>query len=261
VAPPTHLFPLPGLAEPVSSLTHLAGAVAFAAAAGPLLWRGRGDPRRVAALAVYALSCVLLLATSGVYHLLALGGAPRATLVRFDHGLIFVFIAGTFTPTQTILFRGWRCWGPLALMWIAAATGAVLKATCFAAVAGMRGLLLYIGMGWIGGTVGVVVWRRCGARVTWPLLAGGLAYTAGAACDYWHWPVVLPGVVGPHEVFHVAVLAGAALQWRFISQIASGRSGVPAPRRGRRTGSPPARREAGFANARGIANPGLHHKH
>jgi channel protein (hemolysin III family) len=180
----------------------------------------------VAALAVYALSCVLLLTASGVYHLLARGGAPRAVLARLDHGLIFVFIAGTFTPTQTLLFRGWGCWGPLALMWAAAAVGVILKVACFAAVAGGRGLVLYLGMGWLGGAVGVAVWRRCGARLTWPLLAGGVAYTAGAACDYLGWPVVLPGVVGPHEVFHVAVLAGVSLQWRFISQVASGRAGM-----------------------------------
>jgi hemolysin III len=94
-------YALPGLAEPVSALTHLAGAVAFAAAAVPLLGRGRGDPRRVTALAVYALSCVLLLTASGVYHLQARGGPPRAVLARLDHGLIFVFIAGTFSRLHT----------------------------------------------------------------------------------------------------------------------------------------------------------------
>ena len=63
-------YPIPGFSDPVSSLTHLAGAGVFACLAPFLLWRGRGNPARLVSLGVFAFSTVLLLSMSGVYHLL-----------------------------------------------------------------------------------------------------------------------------------------------------------------------------------------------
>jgi len=54
------------------------------------------------------------------------------------------------------------------------------------------------------------------------LIWGGLAYTAGAVTEFFRWPELLPGIVGPHEIFHLAVLAGIAWHWAFILGIASG---------------------------------------
>jgi channel protein (hemolysin III family) len=220
-------YPIPGFSDPVSSLTHLTGAGVFALLAFPLLRRGRGDRARVAFLGVYAFSCVFLLVMSGVYHLLAPGGAGRTVLARLDHGAIFVLIAGTFTPVHGILFHGVSRWGSLLFLWAVTAAVVTLKTIFFNDLAEWVGLSLYLGLGWTGVASGGVLWARYGWLFVRPLVQGGAAYTMGAVLEFLRWPVLIPAVVGPHEVFHVAVLLGVGLHWRFVSQIAAGESPVP----------------------------------
>jgi len=216
------VWSIAGFSDPVSSLTHLVAAVVFTALGAVLLRRGRGDPGRMAALSAFAFSCVLLLSLSGVYHLLSPGTAGREVLKRLDHAAIFVLIAGSFTPVHAILFRGaWR-WGMLALIWAAALTGLTLKTVFFATMPEWLGLAMYLGLGWLGVISGVALARRYGLRFIHPVLWGALAYTAGAVCEFLRWPVLLAGIVGPHEIFHLAVLAGISCHWAFILGIASG---------------------------------------
>jgi channel protein (hemolysin III family) len=221
--------PVPGFAQPVSSLTHLCGAGVFAALSLSLLRHARGRRGRLAALAVYTFSCVFLLSMSGVYHLLPLGGSARAVLERLDHAAIFVLIAGTFTPVLGILLTGADRWAPLALIWIAAAAGVVFKTIYFADLPEWAGLVFYLGMGWASVLPGVRLWRRYGPAYVAPLIWGGLAYSAGAVLEFLRWPVVVRGVVGPHEVFHLAVLIGISCHWYFVARLAA--SGPPPPRR------------------------------
>jgi channel protein (hemolysin III family) len=216
------IYPISGFSEPVSSLTHLLGAGTFTVLGVLLLRRGRGDWLRVMFLGVYAFACVFLLSMSGVYHLLAPNGAGRAVLARLDHGAIFVLIAGSFTPAHGLLFQGWGRWGTLLLIWATAVSGITLKTIFFTDTEEWLGLLFYLVLGWLGVVSGVLLWRRHGYRFIRPLLWGGVAYTMGGILDFVRWPIVVPGVFGPHEAFHVAVLAGALLHWRFVWSFASG---------------------------------------
>jgi len=245
-------FSIPGFADPFSSISHLAGAAVFAVLSVPLIRKGirahgaavpalaghepPGWPRvagHVASLAIFAASAVVQLSLSGVYHLLARGndqsggGVGRAVLQRLDHAAIFVLIAGTFTPVHAILFRGpWR-WGMLAFIWAFTAAGVTLKSVFFRSTPEWLGLALYIGMGWIGMVSIVVLARRLGVfgdKGVWPLAAGGLVYTAGAVIDGVKAPVLIPGVLGSHELFHLAVLAGLSLQWWFVWRTADVRT-------------------------------------
>ena len=194
-----------------------------------LLRRGWGNLGRVFFLWVFAFAGVFLLSTSGVYHLLTPGSGGRAVLQRLDHCAIFVLIAGTFTPVHGILFRGWLRWLPLVLIWSAAATGITLKTIFFDDVSEWFGLTLYLGLGWIGIASGVLLYCRFGYAFVRPLLRGALAYTLGAALEFQRWPIVIPGVVHAHELFHLAVLVGLFCHWRFVMQFASGC--VPQPRK------------------------------
>ena len=82
---------------------------------------------------------------------------------------------------------------------------------------------IYLGLGWAGVFSGVMVWRRYGLLFIRPLMSGGVAYTVGAVIDGVGWPTIIPHVVGPHELFHIAVLIGAAAHWRFVLQFADGK--------------------------------------
>jgi len=216
------MLSIPGFSDPVSSLSHLAGAVVLAILSVSLIGRGRGEAQRVISLAVFAFSCVLLLSLSGVYHLLTPETAGRSVLMRLDHAAIFVLIAGSFTPVHVILLRDRWHWHLLAGIWAAAIAGLVLKTVYFDATPQWLGLLMYLGLGWLGLISTVALARRFGVRFILPLAWGALAYTLGALADFLRWPVLVPGVVGPHEVFHLAVLAGIAFHWAFIRGIASG---------------------------------------
>ena len=216
------MLSIAGFSDPFSSLTHLAAAVVFLILGIVLLQRGRGDRTRVISLCVFTFSCVLLLSLSGVYHLLEPDTPGREVLKRLDHAAIFVLIAGSFTPVHVILFRGgWR-WGMLAGIWGAALAGLVLKTVFFSTMPEWLGLLMYLGLGWMGVISALHLARRYGLRFIQPLLWGALAYTAGALIEFLRWPVLLAGIVGPHEIFHLAVLAGISCHWAFILGIAAG---------------------------------------
>ncbi len=223
------LLAIPGFHDPFSSLTHLGGAGVFAVLSFFLIRRGvRAErpvhPGRIVALAIFAFSAVLLLSMSGVFHLLG-PGTGRNVLQRLDHAAIFVLIAGTFTPMHAILFRGpWR-WGMLAFIWTFAVLGVTFKSIFFTSLPAWLGLLLYVAMGWVGVLSFTTLVRRHRFRFARHIIFGGIAYTLGAGIELFEPRPLILGVVQSHELFHVAVLLGLALHWRFIWQIA----GKPMP--------------------------------
>lgn len=216
---PTH--PLLGFQDPVSSWLHLGGALVFLLMAPRLLMKARGSPGRLFSLVIFVLAVELQLVLSGVYHLLE-DGSSRAVLRRLDHAAIFILIAGTFTPGHTILFRGWMRWGVLAFVWAVAISSIAVKTIFFRGFPEALGLALYIGLGWVGAVSGTAAWRKYGFKTVAPMLWGGLAYTAGAVLEFVGWPTLWPGVIEPHEAFHVAVLVGISWHWYFMFRFAHG---------------------------------------
>ena len=211
---------IPGLREPISSISHLIGAAVFAILSVDLVRRGRGDWPRTISLAVMSAAAVMLLYLSGVYHLFEQGEA-REFLRRLDVASVFVLIAATITPIYTILFTGFARWGPLVLVWSAAATGITLRMLYFYSLPGVFNLVVFLGLGWAGATSAVMLWRRHGFIFIRSLVAGGVAYSLGAILLELHWPTLIPGFFGPHELWHAAVLAGLSFHWHFVTQIAN----------------------------------------
>jgi channel protein (hemolysin III family) len=216
------LYHLPGCHEPISALSHLAGAVAFLLLGGLLVWRGRGNGTRMTLLTVYVASCVGLLVVSGVYHLLPRGSEAHRFVLRLDHAAIFVFIAGSFTAGQGLLFHGWRRWAPILAIWAAAVTGILLRCVFYPGMAEALGLGMYLVLGWACSVSAVAVARRYGFVLIEPLLLGGVVMSAGGTMEYFYWPVLLPGVIHAHEVLHLSVLVGIYFHWLFVWQFAPG---------------------------------------
>ena len=214
--------PYLGCYEPLSALSHLVGAVVFLALSVPLIRRARGSRLRVVVVSVFACTAFLVLAASGLYHLAHEGTLAREIFRRLDHSAIFIFIAGTFTAAHGILFRGLMRWGVLAFVWGVALTGVAVKSALLEAIPESVGLSWYLGLGWVGIFSASVVWRRYGTRFVAPLLVGAALYTGGALCEFARAPILVAGIVGPHELFHFAVLGGIASHWRFIASFAGG---------------------------------------
>ena len=207
---------IPGFTDPFSSMIHLLGAGVFFVLGFFLVARGRGSAGWMVSLAIFVFSVVFLLSMSGVYHLLAVGGGGRMVLQRLDHAGIFFLIAGSFTPVHAIMFTGWLRWGFLGLIWTLAITGITLTVIFFNSIPEWLSLGLYLGLGWFGLFSGVLLIRRFGFHFITPLLLSGLAYSLGGIGEYLRQPVLIPGIIGPHELFHVAVIAGIGLHWVFV---------------------------------------------
>lgn len=216
----TPIYSIPGFSEPFSSLSHLIAAGVFAIIGGYRLYRERTSRSRFFSLSIFVFSCVLLLTVSGVFHLLKPGGLGREVFQRMDHAAIFIFIAATFTPIHGLLFDGWRRWGILLMIWGFAVVCLTLKIIFFQEMAEWLGLTLYLGMGWMGAISAVLLYQRYGTRFHKSLIYGAIAYTAGALLDFFHFPGVVPGVIGSHELFHISVLLGMGFHWFMVNELA-----------------------------------------
>lgn len=210
---------IPGFSEPFSSISHLLGALVFFVYGVRLIYVARDHLAWAVAVGVFVFSGVFLLSMSGVFHLLDVEGVGRAVLQRLDHAGIFALIAGTFTPAHVILFTGVCRWGFLIVIWSLAIAGIALKSIFFNELAEWVGLMAYLGLGWLGILSAYLTHRLHGLTILKPLLFGALAYTVGASLEFFRLPVIFSGVIGPHELFHVAVLAGLAWHWIFIRNL------------------------------------------
>jgi len=210
---------IPGFSDPFSSISHLLGAVVFLIYGIKLISLAHGHAGWVVAVGVFIFSVVFLLSMSGVFHLLDHQSNGRAVLQRLDHAGIFALIAGTFTPVHSILFKGFWRWGILFLIWALAITGMTLKSIFFNEMAEWLGLMFYLGLGWVGILSAYLTHRLHGFNIIKPLIYGALAYTAGATLEFLRLPIVIPGVIGPHELFHIAVLLGIVWHWQFVKNL------------------------------------------
>ncbi len=214
------IFPIPGFWEPVNSLLHLVAAVVFTILMIPLLKRAKGFPRRRRLVCFFTISSVFVLSMSGVFHMLKQETTAAIVMQRLDRAAIFILIAGTFTPVHVLTFSGPVKWIGLALMWTAAITALTLTTIFHDDMAWALGTTLYLALGWLAGIPAINIFRKSGFRGIKYLLFGGLAYSAGALLLAIEWPILIHGVVGPHELWHVAVIAGITFHWIAIYQIA-----------------------------------------
>ncbi|MCA9265115.1 MAG: hemolysin III family protein [Planctomycetales bacterium] len=215
-------YAIPGFREPICSLSHLTGAVVFGLLAPWLIARRRGRRGWTISLIILGVASVTLLSLSGVYHMLW-PGVGRQVMLRLDVAGVYVLIAATITPIHVILFHGWAQWGPVALAWFLAIAGLTLRLVFFDYLPPAAGTLGFLILGWGGVFSCIVLWRRHGWPFVQPLFYGGVAYTVGAIVLSVRWPVLIQGVIGPHELWHFAVLAGLGFHWIFVFRVAANR--------------------------------------
>lgn len=198
------------LREPVNGLTHLIGAVLSAIGLVALMAAAvnTGSVKVAVAFAIFGTSLVLMYTASALYHSLPL--TPRGLQIfrRVDHVMIYMLIAGTYTPICLVMLPGRVGMTLLVTVWSIAALGTVQKIAWLDAPQWFS-TALYLGMGWIA--VLVVPGLRSSAPtgfIAW-LVAGGLLYSVGAVVYGTKWPNIKPGVFGSHELWHLFVMAGS----------------------------------------------------
>lgn len=200
------------LKDPGSSITHFIGMLMALFAATPLLIRASLNPDKVhlISLAVFILSMILLYGASATYHALDLSEKTNRILRKLDHMMIFILIAGTYTPVCLIVLNGSVGYGLLALVWGIALAGILVKAFWITCPKWFSSLL-YIAMGWVCVLAFTQIINSLPSQAFHWLLAGGIIYTIGGIIYALKLPIfnTKHKNFGSHEIFHLFVMGGS----------------------------------------------------
>lgn len=199
--------------NPLRGILHGVGALGAAAGLVVLLARGRAD---TLAVAVFGVALVAMFTVSALYHSVPWSSRWKQRMQRIDHSLIFMVVAGTFTPVAVATLDGARLAIGLGLVWGIALVGITLK------------LLLAHPRTWLSVTLqmvmgfSVALWlplvqRRLGWGPVILILGGGAAYVLGTIVFASRRPRLSPRLFGYHELFHVLVMVGAGLHFWAIA--------------------------------------------
>jgi hemolysin III len=169
------------------------------------------------ASAIYAVSVAALFGTSALYHRVTWASlGARRWMRRLDHSMIFLLIAGTYTPFALLVLEGTLAAVILIVVWAGAVGGIVLKLVWIDAPKPVVAVL-YVMLGWVAVAAFPDLLDRLGVTSTALVVGGGLLYTAGAVVYAIGRPDPAPTVFGYHEIFHALVIAAAALQYAVIA--------------------------------------------
>lgn len=196
--------------EPLSSLTHLIATVlsvvglvlmvVFAAL--------KSDAKHVTVVSIFGGSMILLYLASTLFHFFKKNTVTKEVFLRIDHSMIYVLIAGTYTPICLLALKGWLGWTVFGVIWGLAVLGITLKAV-FSNRLDKLSTVLYVLMGWVIVVAFMPLKNSLLPGALFWLVAGGVFYTVGALFygmdNYFRrtrW-------FGMHEVFHVFVMLGS----------------------------------------------------
>ncbi len=205
--------------EPGSAITHFIGMLLAVFATAPLLVKAglSSSALCLTAMTIFMASMILLYGASTAYHSVNLTGKALRVFRKLDHMMIFVLIAGSYTPVCLIVLGGNLGYTLLALVWGIALAGMIIKA-CWITCPKWFSSVIYIAMGWVCVLVfGRLLDTLTPAAFLW-LLAGGILYTAGGVIYALKLPIFNSRHknFGSHEVFHLFVMAGSICHFIFM---------------------------------------------
>ncbi|MDT4938717.1 MAG: hemolysin [Pseudonocardiales bacterium] len=161
-----------------------------------------------ATTAVYAATVTLLFGTSALYHRINWGPRAHGVMKRLDHSMIFVFIAGTYTPIAVLTLSRSSAIVVLIVVWSGAVSGVLLQSTWPSAPRWLS-VPCYVLVGWVAVFVMPQLLHNAGVAALVLIVAGGLVYTLGGVVYALKRPDPFPGTFGFHEVFHACTLVAA----------------------------------------------------
>lgn len=205
--------------EPGSAITHFIAMMMAVFATVPLLVKAgiQSGWENFLAMAIFMGSMILLYGASATYHSVDLTGRSLRIFRKLDHMMIFVLIAGSYTPVCLIVLGGKLGYTLLALVWGIAAVGMLVKA-CWITCPKWFSSVIYIAMGWVCVLVFGPLLKTLSAPAFLWLLAGGIIYTVGGVIYALKLPIfnAKHKFFGSHEVFHLFVMGGSICHFIFM---------------------------------------------
>lgn len=208
--------------DPVSGFSHLLGAIAsIVGLVFLIIWAAKYGEGAwdVVSFTIFGVSMLLLYVCSANYHLFNVGEKATRVLRKLDHIMIYILIAGTYTPICLGPLRGGWGWSIFGVVWGIALLGVFLTIFYLKAPRWIT-TGLYLAMGWlvvIAAYPMIVTFSQAGMLYSlWWLLAGGLLYTIGAIIYALKWPPLKNKYFGFHEIFHIFILLGSFCLYWFI---------------------------------------------
>ena len=198
--------------DPGSAITHLIGCIMAVLAAAPLLLKAAREPDKIniIAMGIFILSMILLYAASTIYHTVDCTEKVNRRLRKMDHMMIFILIAGSYTPVCLIVLQNMTGYVLCAAVWAVALIGIIVKA-CWITCPKWFSSVIYIGMGWLCVFAFIPIVRALSPAGFGWLLAGGIIYTIGGIIYALKLPIFNSRHknFGSHEIFHLFVMGGS----------------------------------------------------
>lgn len=201
------------LREPVNALTHLSGAI-LSLIGTIVLLNIKDVPlslTTIISIIIFGLSLMALYTTSGIYHLVNTTDSILLRLKKLDHAMIFVLIAGSYTPFCMLALTGAWKWSIIITVWSLAILGIILK-ICWINMPRWLSTGFYIGIGWIAAFALKPLYASLSFGGFMYLVLGGVMYTIGGIIYGLKKPNISPEF-GFHEIFHIFVMLGSACHY------------------------------------------------
>lgn len=210
--------------DPGSAVTHFIGSLMAIFAASPLLIKAASNPGYIhtISLSVFIISMILLYLASTIYHTLNISVKINRRLKKFDHMMIYVLIAGTYTPICMIALEGSVGLGLLVLIWGLAIIGIIVTGFWVNCPKWFSSIV-YIAMGWTCVLAFTQIINSLSRSAFYWLLTGGIIYTIGGIIYALKLPIFNKRhkYFGSHEIFHLFVMAGSIchfiLMYRYLA--------------------------------------------
>jgi hemolysin III len=204
--------PIRGFLHGVAALAALVGTVYLAY----LAW---GDTAALIGSLVFGGALLVMYTVSSLYHSVPWGADWKRRLQRIDHSMIYLVVAGTFTPIAIGGLDGAQMWWCLGLVWTIAVVGITLKLTLPATSTGLS-VTLQLAMGWTVILWLPQIWDSLGAGAILYIALGGLFYTAGTVVFMTKRPKLFPRTFSYHELFHVLVVLASVSHFLAVAMYA-----------------------------------------
>lgn len=201
--------------EPINALTHLTGSLLSLIGTLFLLFTTTKSPyfstTSLLSVLIFGISLILLYTTSGIYHLIKAKDCVILKLKKLDHSMIFILIAGSYTPFCMLTLTGIWKWSIIITVWTLAVVGIILK-VFWITMPRWLSTSLYIGMGWIAVFALKPLFLSLSKGGFIFLVLGGIMYTIGGIIYGLKKPI-LSKSIGFHEIFHIFVMLGSACHY------------------------------------------------